>query len=268
MIPLKEVAVHATYIAIYFVSIIVLLSTINITKNTDAVNYISFASTLSSLILAVLAIYIGLNGNSSLAGFVAKADKLTEQNFDIQGRIQSFTEQNLISSDALKTQSETFSSLVGELTRITDSVRVLDQKFDQGFASLKTNIQPNFVKLVGGIEHTINTNLVLRAYSFLGSILIFYIMRCLETKTKGSLKLLSEVTSVNFDYLLGCYMSMLAMDMISAEGIDSENIQVSSVKFDIQVLNTEIERKIGLGISPSDIEDRRQKFELVKRMFP
>ena len=68
---------HGAYLLFIFVSIIICLIVAKVGQKTDVVNYIGFAATISSLILAILAIYIGLSGNSVVSRFMFQAEELT-----------------------------------------------------------------------------------------------------------------------------------------------------------------------------------------------
>jgi len=75
----KKSHIHFAYIIGFLVVIIILFATVKWGEIPDLVKYITFALTLTSLVLAVLAIIYAFFSNSSISGTVSSLQKLSEQ---------------------------------------------------------------------------------------------------------------------------------------------------------------------------------------------
>jgi hypothetical protein len=70
----EKFKIHAFYILLILVTIIILLLTIKWSNNIELVNHIAFAATLASLLLSVLAIVYAYLYNASFAGNLSKVN--------------------------------------------------------------------------------------------------------------------------------------------------------------------------------------------------
>ena len=114
--------IHVRYIVAILLAIIVLLVTVKWTKVTDLKDYVSFALTLSSLLLAVIAIFHNMISSSNFSDIVASLNSSSGQLKTSAQRIDESSERVLkeikkipSSIDDIKTEVSSTKSLIHEM---------------------------------------------------------------------------------------------------------------------------------------------------------
>lgn len=237
----RDVRTHAIYLGIILASAFIVLICIKVEKNTDAVNYIGFAATLTSLILAILAIYIGLTGNSAILGFLTTAESFTRQGEAAQSALVRSGEFNHSTATALSQQADRFEKLVGDLGK----------KLDVGFEDLRNEINPNKSVATSSGSFDADKGYFLNTTSLTSICLIYTLSSFSESNTEF---LLSDyVTNVNPDneqYLFGCIIMISSFGIIKTYGDTQHNFRVTNCVFSASELRGELDRRI--ATAPSD----------------
>lgn len=109
----KKSGIHFVYIIVILIAILIFMFTYNFAENKDLVAYLSFAATISSLILATFAIFYAVHSNSDIS--------------NLSSEIKN-------SSSVLKESSSNIAASSEKLNNITDEINMamdgLSQKLD------------------------------------------------------------------------------------------------------------------------------------------
>lgn len=132
----EKSGIHFFYIVLILVGLIVYLSSANFAENVQVVAYVSFAATISSLILAVFAIFYAVHSNSDLA-----------KSFnDIKGTATTI---NLSAKDVESASNALLiitKELSSKINDFSDDVKIIPHSVNQGFDKIGTilNSQRHF----------------------------------------------------------------------------------------------------------------------------
>lgn len=136
---------HFFYIVAILVGIIILLATGSIATNQEAVAYISFAATLSSLILAILAIIYSIVSNTSittaLTSINKSSDEIEKASSDVIRSVSELEELSASLSDSSKKVQENVAVIPSYLNAFKDEVsNNFESQLAQGHNELRCHI--------------------------------------------------------------------------------------------------------------------------------
>lgn len=248
--PEQNSKVHLYYISGLGIFIILELVTyicINNDNTTDIINYISFASTLSSLLLSIVAIIYAIVSNSKGEVQYQKIDRASD-------RIS-------FSIDKFSTMSE---NLSGNMKSILIKLEELKVISDETRNAITNKSQSNPSTLPTG---TINVDQLINAYitfgSFSGNLAL---LACIYSKEKNRPFRTLEVFGTNALYCYGYIIASSALGLITTH-TQEDIIIVDSVNVEMK---TQLIRQIKLFIastSPENKDYNNAIFENVKRIF-
>lgn len=218
--------VHFFYIILILVGIIVYLTSANFAENAQVVAYVSFAATISSLILAVFAIFYAVHSNSDL----------TKSFSDIKGTattINSSAKDIESASDALLVITRDLNSKFND---ISNDVKVIPQSLNQGFdkiGAILYNQRQSSVESAESITSKGSVDTDLKEAVLNGSMLpckITLLVMYLSFKNgvalnDENLKSLGLATSLDFVYMIFCIYLQFGVLMI--EKADRKEIKLT-----------------------------------------
>lgn len=195
----KNNSIHLYYISGIATLIILELVTyicVNNDNTTNIISYISFASTLSSLILSLVAIIYSIVSNKQGESQYKKIDNASDKVSLSVDRFQSMTEE-------LTMEMKNIITRVDELKEISKETQKCVQGINQG--SNSSYIQGKNIDTNVFVENYI------KAGSFLGNLSI---LACIYSQKKNKPFKLSDITDVMPDYFYGYIISSSAMGII------------------------------------------------------
>lgn len=201
----KHIKVHIIYIFGILIATIVSLITIKWGNIPNLVELFSFALTISSIILAILAIAYAVYSNTSFGKNIAVLDKASN---DI-GSSTKYLEE--ISND-LKDKFNDLPDLLKTLHQKTDSNQsLLTELSKQSFEKQ----QATFIKSDAIAEESIK-NIVTKT-SINGHYILYILKLAKDSKKEFTPKDISENTRVNLDYLLGYTGPLRSLGLVKIE---------------------------------------------------
>lgn len=201
----KNNSIHLYYISGIATLIILELVTyicVNNDSTTNIISYISFASTLSSLILSLVAIIYSIVSNKQGESQYKKIDNASDKISLSVDRFQSMTEE-------LTMEMKNIITRVDELKEISKETQKCVQGINQG--SNPPEIQS------GKIDTNVFVENYIKAGSFLGNLSI---LACIYSQKKNKSFKLSDITDVMPDYFYGYIISSSAMGIIITAVVD------------------------------------------------
>ena len=241
---------HMYYISGLCVFIILELVTyicVNNDNAADIVSYISFASTLSSLFLAVVAIIYAIVSNNKGEAQYQKIDRASD-------KISS-------SVDKFSTISGNLSGNINAILLKLDELKVISNETKNALTN--TNEQ-NPEKIPKG---SINADQLISGYitygSFSGNLALLACVYSLEKKRPFTI---TEVFGMNASYSYGYIISSTALGLITMHA-QNGIISIDSINVDIkaQLIN---QIKMYIASSPQEFKEYNiESFESIKRIF-
>lgn len=224
----KLLKTHGFYIILILVLVIILLSTLRFSGSIELVSYISFASTISSLFLAIIAIIYSFVSNNSLNQTIGQFSNITDQ----------------ITKNA-NTISEVTNNLDKKIEQIPEYIKTVEENTNETLGIVKdwainnSKSSPDLNEKDSSFDLN---NSQIESYliqsSFAGKILFY---ACKLSTVKGKELNLSILTEVNMEeYLAGYLISSSALDLLEYEISTVENKRY----YKITSLNEAISNKI------------------------
>lgn len=128
----KNIGIHFIYVVIILVGLIVLISTLRLSDNQHVTEILSFAGTVTSIILSVLAIFITVLSNGSMSSLMEKIRTLTESISPMGKYISDASEKIDKSTESLQsTQKEVSSNLQKSSDIILQSTKELEKNLSE-----------------------------------------------------------------------------------------------------------------------------------------
>lgn len=255
--------VHLCYISGIFSFIVIELITyicVNNDKSTDIISYISFASTLSSLLLSVVAIiYAIVSGNKG------------EEQYR---KIDTASDKVSLSVDKFADLSKNITSSVKEFQNVSEilleNIKNIQLKIDEVRAiSAETRdcLSGESNKLVN--QGTFDADKLVETYiltgSFNGNLAL---LACVYSKEKDKKFPLNKLSDIGDSYSLGYMVASSAVGIVQIHLDDENNVEVISIYPEIKEKLLEAINKYIDGMS---VEEGKkycmQKLENVKRIF-
>lgn len=243
--------IHVYYISGLLVLLIVELVTyicVNDENSTQIVNYISFASTISSLFLSVVAIIYAIVSNNKGEAQYAKIDKASD-------RITTSVDKFSSMSTDLTSNINSILIKLDEIKTISDETRKTVSQNNQLHTGHNSRIDPSIVgKIIDGY---------IKGGSFYGNL---GLLSCVYSKDKNRPFNLLEILPGFTDYLYGYLIASSALGVVTTQII---NNQVSVIAYEPSLKQKLIDN-IHEFIKKSDPaykEANKNSYELINSLF-
>ena len=244
----KGKSIHLWYICGIFTFVMVELITCIVVGNVaaqDIMNYISFASTLSSMILSVLAIFITAASNESLSKV---KDVLVDLPKDVQEKINSsLNEMKNTASNVEKLSSGYTESQQQIINKVQSLLEDLDEHLQKGFQdnrqrmddmgeSLKNLSKVESIRTDEEFEpdeNFVNRFLINTSYLSLQLVCAFKLYKELQLNQPISLGRLLRCFDQNEAdlrmYLYACLVLMKSMGLLNYDQVEKENFDIIQI---------------------------------------
>ena len=262
---------HTLYVSgilLFFIVELITAVCVNNSRHAEIMSYVSFAATLSSLIMSIVAIIFTIVSSHQGEEQYKKIDNASDKVTDALGRFAEKTKaldesvSNFQrSSEFLSEQMTTILSKLGNIENITKEVKEQlphqtkekqGPDFD-GSESAKVDINQLVVRII-------NTG------SFAGNLALY---ACVLSKEKKRSFNVSEITTIadNVPYMYGYIILATAIGIIDAKPLNNRQIEVNDYYNGLKGL---LETAISKFISSSDTNSRpnyQDSLDLIKRLF-
>ncbi len=240
---IKRRLLHEIYITIILVIFLIIISTAKVGASAEVNSYISFAATLSSLILAVFAIFLTLNGNSELARFTSSV-AATNESLKLSAReMADNLNRTTINSNSLQAEIGKLSQLVSGIGGIFDA---RFEKFTDQTKSLYSMQSPKNDK-DSQADESFSREDFLRDCSPAGITVLLYLSKRQQKNEAYSVEDIAKVVKVSLDYIRGFIVACDSARIIKINTIDAKS-KVYSIIFSGEDLQNSVEEKIGIFI--------------------
>ncbi|MBK6400395.1 MAG: hypothetical protein IPP27_02100 [Bacteroidetes bacterium] len=194
--------IHVTYIIAILIAVIICLVTIQWGNIPRLVELISFALTISSLVLAVLAIVYAVYSNNSFGHNIAKLDSASNYISDSTKSLSTITED-------LKRKFDRMPDLLETISKKTDTTQLLLSQLSE--KSLGT-VETKFIKS-NAIE-TESIKNILTKTSINGQLILYILKLGKDSKREFETKDLAEKCDISKDYILGFLSPLNALGLL------------------------------------------------------
>lgn len=194
----KLYKIHSFYILTILISIIIILIAVNWGGIENLVNLISFALTISSLILAILAIIYAVYSNNSFSSNITKLD-ISSEKINNSAAIVS----NL--SNTLLEKIDQIPVLLNSIEQKTDATQILISKLNlPNDPAPDNNFDPNTLDLKNFVQQT----------SISGKTLLYILYLSLKAKKEFNLKEICDKYSLGYNYYYGFFVAVQTLRII------------------------------------------------------
>ena len=227
------------YIASILVIFLVIISTAKIGSSLEVNSYISFAATLSSLILAVFAIFLTLTGNSELAKFTASVASTNESLQLSAKKLADNSNKSAMNSNSLEI----------ELGKLSNLVSGIEGKFDARFDKLsdqaKTlySTQAPHGEKSSAADTSFSKKDFLRICSPAGIMLLLYLLKRQQIKKSYNVKYMVKILQVSSDYITGFIAPCNSTGIFKTRTTDGKT-KIYEMVFSEHELQEAVKRKI------------------------
>lgn len=227
---------HYIYIIIALVLTVILVIAYRSSDNAELVKLVSFAGTITSIILSVIAIFMTILSNDSLGGTLNKIRDVSDSIHDVPTLINESVGNMQEISALLKNTIDDMKTHVSNLALRVETV-------DDHISEAKEHIQL-LVSLNTKVEHKDSQEdnvvqlqeRVVNYASYIGLLLIYSLI---ESTNKGggrlNLDTVSGITSTSYDYLQGYLVALASSGIVEYDGTDPKNLSNIRVIQEIDV---------------------------------
>lgn len=216
---------HFYWIIAVLVAVIIYLITVKLGENTQVVGLINFGSTLTSLVLAVLAIVYAFISNSSVSQSMGK---LSDASSEI--------------SDTAKEVSEAAKELKGKIEAIPTKLESMEVKFDQMLLLGQTS-EPHDIRSPNKEEREASSEIVdlfVEKISFAGWLAVYaFFLAYKRKKNFEYTSLFDSVKYVGNQYGYGILVTMKAVGLLD---FTVNNYTITAISLN-KKLHTYIEKR-------------------------
>lgn len=235
----KIVKVHRNYIAGFLGFAIIMLLTAKYGGPDNAIfEYLSFGSTITSLVLSILAIFVTVQSSSDLYKQFTRIDNATDTINKVSIQIEKTLHGMSESEQQLKDTSQEISSQMDEIVnRIDERIKVRMQETEHKLSEQISSMNEQTISMEdSAVEETTDVNEFienlkngfLNSISGTGALLIYVCCLSLE---KNKEFLISDLLRGNEQYAYGFLISTLSIGLVSAT-VD-EKLKVRCFKTEI-----------------------------------
>ena len=224
---IKNMTLHLVYVVIILVLALIALSTYKVGDEDTTIKYISFASTISSLLLAVIAIFFAIYSNFSITGSIGEITKASSGLVDHSKSIEQYS-------------AEIEKKLEAVVPGVLEGVK---KEVDSGFEGLKEAMMErphpedeSGIKSGEGKKEIID-DAFFNLISFAGAALLYALKKANSEGMPLDLRKLGEITDIGMDYFWGMLILLHSVD--AARMTEKDNVYVityvdDTIKKDIE----------------------------------
>jgi len=250
----EKYKIHSFYILLILGSIIVGLISVKWAEIPKLVDYITFALTVSSLGLALLAIIYSMYSNTTFSQNISTLESSTST-------LTSTSTQLSIATDELKSKVENIPGIIQSVGAKVEETHALvnDLKLRSAQESVGTSSERVNIEESNEISETVLSNFLTNS-SFNGLLILYIYCLSYRTNTPFSYKDLLELGGLDEDYSFGYSIALGAANLI-----DFENKKgIWSIKGVNNYLDSNISNKIDEKITKilEELDDDNFKLDL------
>lgn len=205
----KIYKIHSFYILTILITIIIVLISVKWGEIENLVDLISFALTISSLILAILAIIYAVYSNNSFSSNITKLD-ISSEKINNSATIVS----NL--SNILLEKIEQIPTILNSIEEKTDATQLLISKLN--FPNFTTTQEDSFDPNKVDLENFVYQN------SISGQTLLYILYQSLINKKEFNLKEICDKYTLGYDYYYGFFVSVQTLKIVKTN-LDYKNAE-------------------------------------------
>ncbi|MBO7416833.1 MAG: hypothetical protein J6U22_09705 [Bacteroidaceae bacterium] len=235
----KIIKVHRNYIAGFLGFAIIMLLTAQYGGPNNAIfAYLSFGSTITSLVLSILAIFVTVQSSSDLYKQFTRIDNATDTINKVSYQIEKTLNGMSESEKQLKETSQEISSQMDEIVnRIDERIKVHMQETEHNLSEQISSMNEQTISMDdASAEETTDINVFidnlkngfLNSISGTGALLVYV---CCLSSERNKEFLLSDLLRGNEQYAYGFLISTLSIGLVSAT-VD-EKLKVKCFKTEI-----------------------------------
>ena len=221
-----SIRIHFIYVTIILVAIIVIISACRLSDNQQITSIVSFAGTVTSIILSVLAIFITVLSNDSMSGLMEKIRSLTDTIRPAEDHLKK-------ASDKIENTISGLETIKGKLKDASDmietSTKDLSEKIcgqlNEGFLSLEKSMQSNNHKQISQ-PCELNVDLFINTTSYWGIILLYTLYLCQERSKIFDIVIFSDKFEkrISRDYIYGYLVASSSAGYFNFEKDNESNL--------------------------------------------
>ena len=243
---MKNINYHYFYIIGFLIVIIIYLLSINLALNENVIPYISFAATLSSLLLAILAIILTFLSNSSSVNTLSllkdSANVISEHSKGLSGISETIKNNLEIIPDVLKNMEKKIDCLPDKLIEFS-------------FANTK-QLKQNILNIDENIKEMYLDNSVYLNLFFLYAFYLSHKNK-LPFNVKIHVKSMSDSGNIMLFYAAGIAQSAEALNLLK---VNYDNHTLIITEYDDYIANN-IKKKLENSIEKIVRDDRKIKIK-------
>lgn len=218
----KSTKIHVSYIFSILIIIIIILITIKFGKVPELVNQISFALTITSLVLAILAIGYAVYSNNSFSQNISKLDS---------------------ASDLIKKSSRSLSTITKELNTKFDNIpsllETIDKKADSTQELLSiinektlSNIESKFIESDDIEKESIEK--IITNTSPNGTYILYALKLAKDKRVIFDIKDFADKTKITQDYLVGFIQPLTSLGLIKRSWSKTFSYEILGIHDEIE----------------------------------
>lgn len=234
----KIIKIHRNYIAGFLGFAIIMLLTAQFGRSYNAIyNYLSFASTITSLVLSILAIFVTVHSSADLYKQFTRIDSATETVQNASDKIGKTLTAIQNTETELKDTSNWVNSLMNNI--VEEIEKRLDARLKKTESTFSEQIQKQYVN-TQSIQNDVKTNTIHDASSFLkripykGLLALYACAKGIELKKEF---VLYDIFQENELYYVGVLVTAIAAGYIDGIVVLHEN------HYDVRCTETALKSK-------------------------
>lgn len=248
--------IHFIYVVIILVAIIITISTCRLSDNQQVTSIISFAGTVTSIILSVLAIFITVLSNDSMSGLMEKIRSLTDA-------IRPAEEYMKQASDKIENTISGLETVRGELKDASSKIQLASGSIEKLSKELSENvcgkIEEKMTELRAAVQHKtdtkneevceLNVKQYIKNISYSGLLILYALELCEKQHKIFQVEQFSStiLKYASVDYILGFLVASYSAGYIRFEYDTSYSMKSIEVnRFLSQLLLSEIKEREGV----------------------
>lgn len=217
----KNSKIHVGYIFSILIAIIIILITVKFGNAPQLVNQISFALTITSLVLAILAIGYAVYSNSSFSQNISKLDSASTLIKKSSKSLANITED-------LKTKFDNVPSLLETLDKKAD----FTQELLASINDKTTNTESTFIKSDDIDKHLIEK--IVTSTSNNGIYICYALKLAKDFKVIIDLKDFTDKTGIDLRYIVGFLQPLSSLGLIKREYIRTNTYEILGIHDEIE----------------------------------
>lgn len=239
----KTIKIHFFYTTLILIGLLIATLAVRLGDNVQVVNYLGFAATIASLLLAFLAIVYSYIGNSTQGKIIEELEYASEQ---LKG-----------TSEIVEQKTKELISHVEQIPRLIDSVDGKMMESQKMIMDLqeKDRTPVSETKKLASLNLDDLATQTLTHTSYLGLLAIYTAKLSFESKKGFALHDFCEKNKISYDYLWGQYVLFSCIDLINYN--QTENV-VTFINLNSKLLS-EIERELTERIDSSEYKTNWQE---------